>query len=152
MVAYTVVLNSVNGVGQFNTQKTYLFDWSVFQSGKYLVSFSYIGKDDILKGTKLPLLYAQLGGSKVYTTGTTIASHPFAFLGALRVGTLSNDGTTHLQAENQTNPPIFLDSRPSSQQFTVEIQDETGALFLDQGVPIGDINGYVLTLFFTLLE
>lgn len=148
MVAYTVILNSLRGTGAFNNSKTYLFDWSVFQPGKYSVSFSYIGGPDVLDGIKLPLLHAQLGGSKVYTTGSTIASQPFAFLGALRIGAFSS--VTYLQAESQTNPPIYLDSRPSSQQFIVEIQDETGALFLD-ATPT-DINGYVLTLVFTLLE
>lgn len=150
MVAYTVVLNSLKGTGN-NNQKTYLFDWSAFQSGRYSVTFSYIGLLDALDGSKSALLHIQLGGSKVYTTGTTIAAQPFAFVGTLRVGTLTQaPPSNYLVADSKTNPPIFLDSRPYSQQFTVEVQDETGALFLDT-IP-ADINGYVLTLCFTLLE
>ena len=148
---YNVLVNSVNGTGAVNSQKKYNFDWSVLPQGKYEVRFSFISEVNNCNGLKTAQLHVELGGSKVFTTGTTIAAQTSNLIGNLQPLTIEVALVDAVfRTDTTTNPPVFLDNRPYQQQFEVKVLDENGALYTD-GAGL-DLAPYILTLSFDLLE
>ena len=148
---YNVIVNSASGTGAVNSQKKYNFDWSVLPEGKYEVRFSYISEINNCNGLRMALLNVELGCSKVFTTGATIAAQTSNFLGNLVPLTIEVAPVDAIfRTDTTTNPPVFLDNRPFNQQFEVKVLDETGALYLDGAG--ADLAPYVLTLSFDLME
>ena len=71
MINYTIVLNSVNGTGTAASDKTYPFDFSSWEDGAYNLSFTYVGNEDALAAVHTCNVFASLGTTSVFTTGTT---------------------------------------------------------------------------------
>ena len=149
---YNVVLNSVNGSGTYNAQKTYNFDWSVMPRGKYRVHYTYTGKVNNIDGTKLALINVPLGNSKTFTTGATTQAAQSNFLGALSplVSQIAATNSTW-KADDNTNAPIYLDDRPYQSTFQVDILDGNGLPFVDATAAVNTsttstIAGNILTI------
>lgn len=128
---YNVILNSVNGTGTYNAQKTYTFDWSVLPRGKYQVHYSYVGKVNNIDGTKLALISLPLGSSKTFTAGSSSGAQTTNFLGALSALVIQVGANSNWRADDSTNPPIYLDDRPYQSTFQVDILDGNGIPFID---------------------
>lgn len=146
---YVVVLNSANGVGTYNAQKTYYFDWTTMPRGKYKISFSFVGKVNNIDGTKLALVNIQFGSSKVFTTGPSVAAQTSSFLGALQTKACNGANAYTFYGDN-TLPPTYIDDRPQQTTFSVNIVDDLGYPFIDAAAvntSVGSsIAGTVLTI------
>ena len=147
-MSYVISLISENGTGTYNAGKTYLFDWSVLPDGKYTVSYTYIGKNNTLDGSKLALVNIQLGSSKEFTTSTQVIAQTSNFIGNLYPQAVS--GSYVLRTDNLNNPHIKLDSRPYNTSFRVDVFDSNGYPFIDAAIVNtsagSSIAGTVLTI------
>lgn len=148
-MTYIISLISDNGTGTYNASKTYFFDWSALPSGEYEASYTYIGKNNAIDGSKLALVNIQLGSSKAYTTSREVSSQTTNFIGTLYPQNVT--GGYILRADNLNNPPITLDSRPFNTSFRVDILDSNGTPFIDATAAVNtsagsSIAGTVLTI------
>lgn len=150
---YSFLLNSKNKLnGSTNNSAQYYIDWSHLPQGKYNAHFTYNGALNSLDGNKFAFLVANFGAvsNSTYLNGTNESF--MTILGILKVNTIKNTNA-NLYADDSTNEEMYLDSKPSSNLFTVNIfSNASGAptLFLD------DVNAqpadYLLHLHFDLLE
>lgn len=143
-----VVFNSlVNATGANHNDLTYQFDWSILDEGEYLVSFTYHGLNDANTGTKLPLVFIDLGvGANVYATSATNNANQSLFLGTLLDGN-KNGTNAQYYAEETTNVPIRIKGRPTNQSPRIFLQNIDGTPFTDSNA--GELNDYVLALRFS---
>jgi hypothetical protein len=135
-----------------NNNKDYNVDWSQLPQGKYSVTWSLNASNNTFSTPiVIPFVYVDLGTSNIFTT--TSQSTP-----AIRtrcIGTLfiSSSGTLNcLYADTHTNPPFYLNSRPSNNKVNVSIFNPSGGLWLDKASTPIAIGDYVLNLSFHLLE
>ena len=119
---YTIILNSNLGAGATNNVKTFNFDWSVIPDRNYEVHFSFNSMPMSLTWSTQPIcmIYSDLfAGGNVYMPTTTNGAPTTQALGIAFPYVLS--ANTFLHAEDGTVPPIFLNSRPRLNQFTVSL-------------------------------
>jgi hypothetical protein len=142
-----VVFNSlVNAIGSNNNDLTYQFDWSGFEECEYEVSFSYHGLNNKNNGTKMPLVFIDLGVvPKVFQTSTSNYANQSLFLGTLLAGEKVSGDAPYI-ANYTENVPIIIGSRPRNQTPRIFIQNIDGTPFTDSdSVELAD---YVLALRF----
>ena len=155
---YNFCLNSNFGGRTPETSSTFFVDWSVLPEGEYKVSFTFtssVASTDILITTNA-VLYLDLGQSStsIIETSPALASNTYrgGFLGCLRptgyqVGTTTpTDYLTFLYADINTNPPVYIFSRPRNNSVSVDIHTSSTTTTTNYS-PIGS---YVLTLSFEL--
>ena len=122
--SYNVVLNSIITIGasvSFN-DVNYAIDWSFLPEQPYYVHFTYFGEVNNLDGNKIASLYVDFGApSNTYYCNLTTSSTTSQFMGILKPYVLGT--SSFLLAEDNTNPPIYLNSRPKNNQFHVQILD-----------------------------
>jgi len=119
---YTIILNSNLGAGATNNVKTFNFDWSVIPDRNYEVHFSFNSMPMSLTWVSQPIcmIYSDLfAGGNVYMPTTTNGASSTQSLGVAFPYVLS--ANTFLHAEDGTVPPIFVNSRPHINQFTVSL-------------------------------
>ena len=132
-----VVLNSNNKASGTNNQATYYMDWSAIlkDNTPYYLHFTYIGGANTITGTKLALVYADfINTSNKLNSSTQNGASSTQFLGFLKpVVFVGSTNLDYLQAEDNTNVPTYLDTRPNNNRFTITINDNASppALFLD---------------------
>lgn len=146
---YTITLNSLSAYQSpvlSNNTRVYNIDWSAIMPDQpYEVRFTYLGENNNIGYARLPLVYCDFGNTNVYapTTGDSRAptSQFIGFIRSFVVGT-----TGYYNTESETNMPIYLNSRPRNNVFTVRIVDLDNIPF----VPFGGANlqPYILTLNF----
>jgi len=143
-----VVFNSAsNATGTNNNDLTYQFDWSHFDEGEYLVSFTYHGLNNHNTGAKQPLVFIDLGvGKNVYATSATNYANQSLFLGTLIAGDL-NGTNKQYYAEETTNVPIRINGRPTNQSPRIFVQNIDGTAFTDTNT--AELADYVLALRFS---
>ena len=160
-----VVLNSNNKASGTNNQATYYMDWSSIlkNNTSYYLHFTYLGGSNVITGTKLALVYADFQTSNKANSSTQNGASSTQFLGFLKpIVFVGSSNTDYLQAEDNTNVPTFLETRPTNNQFTITIYDNASppALFLDNTPvavgppatqPVANAN-YVLVLSFREVE
>lgn len=125
--SYTVLINSAealsnNNPAAPNTSLNYFFDWSILPENKYLVHFTYLGEiNDLSGGTDIAMVYLNFGcGSNNFAIDSNIyGAQTSTFLGLLRPERLV--ASSFLYAEDSTNTPIFIKSRPTNNNFTVNV-------------------------------
>jgi hypothetical protein len=153
---YNFCLNSNFGGNTPATSSTFFVDWSVLPEGEYKVSFTFTseatGTD--LTASKTAVIYLDLGqaSTSIIEPSAALASNTYrgGFLGCLRptgyaTGTTTlTDYLTFLYADINTNPPIYILSRPRNNNVTVDIHTASVSTSTNYS-PIGD---YVLTLSF----
>lgn len=152
-----VVLNSNNKISGTNNNATYYIDWgSILKNNTpYKLHFTYMGGVNFFTAAmtnKIPLIYCDIQTSSNYMTSTTGAMST-QVLGYLKIQQIApNVNGSYLTAEDNTNVPMYLESRPLNNTFTITINDNqaTPALFVDMSgnsVP----SNYVMVFSFTEL-
>ena len=148
-----VLINSKNAISGNTQSATYFFDWSnaLNRNKQYKLHFTYLGGANVYTGTKLPMVYLGIN-SNSYTTSTN-GSPLTQYIGFLKpIVLVGSTNTVYLQAEDNTNLPIHLPNCPMTYTFTIEIRDNTGALWTDNaGTPAVPAD-YLLNLKFTEVE
>ncbi len=132
---YNVILNSNNKITGTNSNANFNIDWSaVLPNGQYYLHLNYMGSANIYTGTRNA--YVQISGlnTRVHTSGNGAPTSQY--LGMLKpiilVGGTTN--TAYLQAEDNTNAPLFLEDRPLSNNVNIQIMDNFGLEFRDNAV------------------
>ena len=122
---YNVVLQSAIGNGA-SYSKAIFYDWTQLPDVPYIVTFSFSSSVITmgnLGNAKFPSIFVDLSQSynqfAMPQTGTS--AYKAYFLGNLLFNTA--ELTNFLTAESPTNPPTFLNGRPRSNNFTVEIRN-----------------------------
>lgn len=152
-----VILNSNNALaGSTNSNATYNVDWGAIlkPNTPYHLHFTYVGQPNtITAASKLAqvsvdfVMENYLNQSSIYGAPTT------THLGMLRSFYL-NGTTNYLFADDNNNPPVYLQNRPYNNTFRVQVltNDATPIEWKDNaGVPVAN-NNYILTLSFSEVE
>lgn len=119
---YTIMLNSNLGAGATNNVKTFNFDWSVIPDRNYEVHFSFNSMPMSLTWGSQPLCIINTDlfpGGNVYMPTTSNGAPTTQSMGLAFPYVLS--GSTFLHAEDGTCPPIYINTRPTNNQFTVSL-------------------------------
>ena len=117
---YNIVLNSENGSGANVNSKTFYFDWGRIPDGQYVVSFTLQSSGMTTVGTFQPLIYIDLGsGSNNFTVGSSGTVNNPNFLGQLQITAVGVNQSYF--ANSTTNTLLYLDCKPTKNNFTVEI-------------------------------
>lgn len=148
---YTFVFNSLAGVkaGLSANDIQYNIDWSVMPDQPYTIHMTYLGENNNIDGITVPMVYADLLAPRnVYEAGSPLARTQASssnFLGFVQMYLLG--GQSFLHAEDGTNAPIYISSRPRNNQPRIQV--------LNNNVPqtgfipgAGNLADYVLTLHF----
>lgn len=152
-----VILNSNNALaGSTNSNANYNIDWgAILKPNKaYKLHWTYVGQSNtITAASKLAQVQIAfqmeqyLGQSSTYGAPTSIS------IGALRTFYV-NGVINYLFADDNNNPPIYLETRPYSNTFNVRVMtnDATPIEWKDNAAtPV--VNGnYMLNLSFQELE
>ena len=130
---YNFCLNSNFGGATPATSSTFFVDWSIMPEGEYKVSFTFTSS---IAGTDLgnannAVIYLDLGQASTSIIESSAANtsnvYRGGFLGCLRptgyqVGTTTpTDYLTFLYADTNTNPPVYILSRPRNNNISVDI-------------------------------
>ena len=151
---YNFCLNSNFGGNTPATSSTFFIDWSVLPEGEYKVSFTFtsaITATD-LGNTVNAVLYLDLGqaSTSIIEASAANANNTYrgGFLGCLRQTSysVSADYVTFLYADTNTNPPVYILTRPRNNNVSVDI-NTSATTTTTNFTPIG---AYVLTLSFEL--
>ena len=128
---YTVVLQSAIGDGPSISNDTFFYYWSQIPDVPYYVRFSFTSSNNpITQTNQMAILYVDLSQSNnQIATAQSSAQYSYRsqFLGNLMYATVG--GNTNLYAENNTNPPTYLNGRPRRNNITVEIRNTPTTYF-----------------------
>jgi hypothetical protein len=118
---YNVNLNSKNRASGTVSNATYFFDWSVLPDCSYKVSFNFVSSSintSVL--STISVLEIGLGQSMVYKASSTqtraTSTNNIGFVLAKETST-----NTFLYGDNSTIPFIYLNTKPSSNEFKVRL-------------------------------
>lgn len=136
---YNIVINSNSKIaGSNRSNYTYNFDWSILQEGEYILTYCFTAEGSAVHDL-LTLEVDNLGLTN-YTTSSNTSSKTTNIIGFL-TPQLKDVGSTHYFVSSDFNPPIYLNSKPRNNQFSIYIKNTSGTLT--------DLNvDYVLTLSF----
>lgn len=150
-----VVLTTSNYIsGSTNNNAKFSIDWnSVLKPYiPYKMHFTYLGGQNVYNGTK-PAFVSIDFNTAVYQAGTSVSainSNLIGFLAPVIIQPGSN--TVYLQAQTNTNEPVYLERRPLNSIFNVRIVDIDGNLWTDNATTPAVPASWVLTLHFTEAE
>lgn len=151
--SYNLVLNSLNYLSTANVNTAssivYNVDWGFLPEGKdFQCSFSFHSLDGNIDASSLVQLYVYFGGqSTTYTANGTNGYQQTAMIGTLHSQSVTATGGGNqniLQTDWTNNPPFYLRSRPTTNQFGVQLYENDGVLF----APAGGMPNYIMTLHF----
>lgn len=155
---YNFCLNSNFGGNTPATSSSFFIDWSVLPEGEYKVSFTFtssIASSD-LGNTTNAVIYLDLGqaSTSIIESSSALSANAYrgGFLGCLRQTsyttgtTAATDFITFLYADTNTNPPVYILTRPRNNSVSVDIHTSSTSTTANFS-PIG---AYVLTLSFEL--
>ena len=121
---YNVVLQSAIGDGTTTSNETFFYDWTQIPDVPYIVTFSFMsGFIALVSVGQVASLYVDLSQSYnqlAMSQSSAQSVYRGQFLGNLIYGVVT--ANNYLYAENNTNPPTYLNGRPQSNNFTVEIR------------------------------
>jgi hypothetical protein len=142
---YSVVLNSNNATVS-GTDYLFSFDWSVIPDGNYLVHFSFNTSTlNTVANPQIAMIYCDaLSGSNTYIASNQAdraSAQTTTLLGIAYPYIVSTASTLH--AEDSTNPPVFLNTKPRNNQFSVSILTNAAS-----PTPYPSFPAWVLTLQF----
>ena len=132
---YNVVLQSAIGDGLTTSNETFFYDWTQIPDVPYYVTFCFMSATTALTQTQTAMLYVDLSQSynQIATSqSSTQSAYNRQYLGNLLYGVVATN--IFLVAENNTNPPTFLNGRPRSNNFTVAVRS---TLTTDYTTPSG---------------
>ena len=143
---YNVVLDSnyVYVAGATNSSNQYYVNWDGLMPGKpYKVSFSFITTTEIAADVALMGVMVNLGCNDTYVYRSNGSMTTSNFLGFLE---LKDSANFHYYMANQTtNPPLYIPSRPFVNQITVQL---TNGIDNTSYYSTPQVNAYILTLHF----
>ena len=120
---YNVVLQSEIGDGLSLSNDTYFYDWSLIPDVPYYLTFSFTSSvATMTQVAQMAMLYVDLSQSNnqiAKPQSSAQYSYRSQFLGNLMYAVVGPNN--YLYAENNTNPATYLNGRPQSNNFTVEI-------------------------------
>jgi hypothetical protein len=147
-----VVLNSNNAIsGSTNNNASYSIDFGSILKPRtpYKLHFTYVGQPNVLTAVS-KLAQVQVDFNMEQYSGGSISGAPTTLtIGCLRSFYL-NGTTNYLFCDDNNNTPVYLQNRPSNNNFTVRVltNDATPVLWTDNaGTPVAN-NAYILTLSF----
>lgn len=127
MTIYNVILNPNNSVGGTNSSNyVYNFNWTDFEEGSYELTVNFNAQGSSVNKV-IAIVSPDLGvASNVFTTTSLTAQQFNNVIGI--VYPTANSTNTDYNVSSTHNPPIYLGSRPFSNQFTIYLYDTTGTL------------------------
>jgi len=154
-----VYLNSNNKISGTNNNATYNIDWgSVLKNNtRYRLHFTYMGGMNTFSAAmtnKIACIYSdiQTSSNRMSSTNGAMTTQMMGYLKIQQVQPNVNAG--YLTAEDNTNVPMYLDSRPLNNTFTISILDNqaTPALYLDVNASPAVPGNYIMVLSFQEIE
>jgi len=122
-----VVLNSNNAITGSTTQSAnYFMNWGAIleDNTPYYLHFTYIGGNNYITGANLATVYANFNTSNKFNTSSTQSASSTTMLGFLKpIVLVGSTNTCYYQAEDNTNVPTYLSSRPQNNTFNISIFD-----------------------------
>ena len=120
---YNIVLQSAIGDGPTPASETFFYDWSQLPDVPYYLTFSFATSVcPITQFAQMAMLYVDLAQSNnqlAKPQSSAQYSYRSQFLGNLMYAVVG--ANNYLYAENNTNPATYLNGRPQSNNFIVEI-------------------------------
>jgi hypothetical protein len=120
---YNVVLQSAIGDGTTTSNETFFYDWTQIPDVPYIVTFAFMsGAIALTSVGQVASLYVDLSQSyNQLALSQSSAQYVYRgqFLGNLMYAVVS--ANNYVYAENNTNPPTYLNGRPRNNNFTAEI-------------------------------
>jgi len=152
-----IVLNSNNALaGSTTSNATYFIDWGAVLDDRkpYRMHWTYVSQSNtITAATKVAQVQVDFQTRAYLNRSSQMGAPNTQTIGALR--TFYVNGTVnYLFADDNNNPPVYLDSRPQNNIFRVQIltNDATPVAWTDNaGTPVAPGN-YLLTLSFTEMD
>jgi len=146
---YTIVLNSLNAYNKSGVGAeiaNYRFDWgAVLPDQPYEVHMTYIGEVNNISMTTLPMVYINFGAfPNVYEAGSSSGAGSSLYVGFLESYLVA--ANSYLHAEDGTNAPIYINGRPRSNDFSVNVLSNDGLPFTASGATA--LGEYVMNLIF----
>lgn len=131
---YTIVLNSTLGTNQAyidnaGTSTTdirnvgFYYDWSLLPNKKYKINFSFITSSHTSTGSNVCNVYCDMAqldtrfGNPPYTAVSNRLN--YCYLGSLKFSLIG--ASSYLYADNNTNGNIYLNGRPTNNNFTISL-------------------------------
>ena len=134
--------------GGGNNRRTYLVNWdSILPKHKrFKVKFSYMSDADVLNiGTVSTMsLLLNLGQSNNFWSNNTNGIQSSQYIGSLRIAVTADGTRGYYYADTESNPPIYLNERPSQTTLEVQLHDGLSGSNYTNPVPVD----YVLTVSF----
>lgn len=142
---YNVILNS-NDAGGSTTSALFNFDWSILPDRSYQVHYSFNSSTvNTVASPQIAMIYSDMFSATNTYVATNQAGRTTAttsnFLGVAYPYIVSTTSTLH--AEDSTSAPIFIQTRPNNNQFTITIQTNASA-----PTPYPSLPAWVLVLQF----
>jgi hypothetical protein len=150
---YNVVLNSALGtvVSAFN-QYTFFYNWGQLPEGRYKVTFSFMSSAGTLLNTSVCNVFMDLGQKYINfgnnSSNSSVINYTRQYLGMLRYS--ATGANSYLFAEENMNPPIYLNNRPTNNNIDVFMRNSnaTQSAYSFTTAPAN----YTLVLNFELLD
>jgi hypothetical protein len=151
-----VVLNSNNKVSGANNNAVYFIDWgAILKSQKpYRLHWTYVGQPNTFTAvSKLAQVQVDFNLENYLNRDSTMGAPSTQTIGMLRSNYL-NAAINYLFADDNNNPPIYLNTRPQNNTFRVQVltNDSPPVVWTDNAaVPV--VNGnYIMTLSFQEID
>lgn len=147
---FNIVLNSQQSspASTGTNAEVYEFNWTNIPQGKYLMNFSYLGKNNgDYVANDCPQIFLSLNTvPSVYQANGTTSSNVSQFIGNLRAQTHAG-GQVNFYANEQDNPPVYFNNLPTSGPIRVQVfRDDFVTPFTT--VALSDLAEYVMVLTF----
>lgn len=149
---YNVILNSGQGTVSTDARTvSFSYDWSRLPEKRYKLTFMFMTSLFTTTNVNVCNIHADLGQTNTFFAGSSsggILPSGYNYLGSCRY---SGTGATQwLFADENFNPPHYLQSRPTNNQFTVSLLNNDAARSLYSATTYP--GNYTLTLCFEELD
>jgi len=149
---FNIVLNSqyiaLNSSGN-NNDCSYEFNWTNIPQGKYLISFSYRGKNnaDLVVNDSPQVFLSLAATASVYEASGEYGSVISQFIGSLRIETHAA-AQVYYYSNVTDNPDIFYNFKPTNGQIRIQVFKDDFITPFATGVG-SELADYVMVLSFT---
>jgi len=147
-----VILNSNNKVSGTNNAAVYFIDWGAILKDQtpYRLHWTYTSQPNTLTiNSKVAQVTVDFQMENYLNKSSTYGAPTTTTIGCLRSFYL-NGAVNYLFADDNNNTPIYLQTRPYNNTFTVQVltNDNPPVAWTDNaGTPVAN-NNYILTLSF----
>jgi hypothetical protein len=152
-----VILNSNNKVSGTNNDAVYQFDFGAVLKDKtpYKLHWTYVGQSNVITAaSKIAQVQVNFNMKQYLNSSSTLGAPTTLAIGTLRTFYV-NGSINYLFADDNNNPPIYLDNRPYNNNFNVQVltNDSPPILWKDNTAVTPVVNGnYMLTLSFQEMD